>query len=45
MIGHFSEGQPLLFVTPAKAGVQLSFLGRHEGSWIPAFAGMTGEIA
>ena len=32
--------RPTIFVTPAKAGVQL-FSSRDEGSGMPAFAGMT----
>ncbi len=35
-------GVSRFFVTPAKAGVQLTFATRtFSGSWIPAFAGMT----
>jgi hypothetical protein len=30
-------------VIPAKAGIQLLFSSADKGSWIPAFAGMTGE--
>jgi len=30
------------FVIPAKAGIPLLLSGRRKGSWIPAFAGMTG---
>jgi hypothetical protein len=32
-----------LIVTPAKAGVQLLSSTADKGSWIPAFAGMTGK--
>jgi hypothetical protein len=30
-------------VIPAKAGIQLLLNRRPEGSWTPAFAGVTGE--
>ena len=33
-----------LFVMPAKAGIQLLCSRAAEGSWIPAFAGMTVEM-
>jgi len=32
----------MIAVTPAKAGAQLCVNRQPEGSWIPAFAGMTG---
>ena len=31
------------FVIPAKAGIQTIFVPDTDASWIPAFAGMTGE--
>ena len=31
------------FVIPAKAGIQTEFVPGGNASWIPAFAGMTGE--
>jgi hypothetical protein len=33
-------GCPILFVTPAQAGVHVA-VARHEKAWMPAFAGMT----
>ena len=32
------------FVTPAKAGIQLTWLPDSDVSWTPAFAGVTAKI-
>jgi hypothetical protein len=34
---------PSDFVIPAKAGIQTKLVPGTDASWIPAFAGMTGE--